>query len=97
MTSATATSTTAPVAATATEYLIYPGRPNQQDVYEFTIDQVVNCTSGDGDQVYDLAQPLPEDSCVAVFSEAWQMCTANQGRGGMLQAGCLLYGIRTVY
>lgn len=73
------------------------------EVYTFRVELVEGCETPDRPEYLNnenmavhLWWPLPGVSCVDVMSSAWKRCN-NKGRGGSLQAGCLRYGIRTVY
>ncbi|EJT70249.1 hypothetical protein GGTG_12422 [Gaeumannomyces tritici R3-111a-1] len=69
------------------------GRPYSVDVFWM---RGCRLPGGDGDQVQDVYSPLArgggEDvSCPTLLFENWSMCGAERGRGGTVQAGCLVY------
>ncbi|KAL8904480.1 MAG: hypothetical protein Q9207_003244 [Kuettlingeria erythrocarpa] len=70
-----------------------PDLGNQDDVYDISITSVDNCTPNGG---FDLATPVPNHQCADILYSAWKDC-ANQGRGGQITAGCLVYSIETKY
>lgn len=72
------------------------GRPYSVDVFWM---QGCRLPGGEADQVQDLYVPLArraaeEDddvSCPTLLFENWSMCDGGRGRGGSVQAGCLVY------
>lgn len=61
------------------------------DVYDFKVDWVEGCAT-DG-RLYHVT-PMEKKECTDLFKSIWKRCN-NQGRGGMLELGCLTYSIVT--
>ena len=80
--------------STDSEVQYAEGNDAKDDTYDFTILSVDGCDPGDGG--YNLKQPVNDNSCKDILKNAWKNCN-NKGRGGVITAGCLKYGIRTVY
>lgn len=77
------------------------------DFYEFKVERLMDCEiPGDPDwhnneqMEVHLMWPLSGIICRQVIIEVWSQCVSlkeNKGRGGSLQAGCLRYGVRTLF
>ncbi|KAL9033453.1 MAG: hypothetical protein Q9214_007508 [Letrouitia sp. 1 TL-2023] len=65
------------------------------DVYEISIKNIDGCVPGDAG--FDLGEPVTGQKCKDILVGTWTGCTGNKGRGGVTQAGCLSYSLRTVY
>ncbi|KAJ9637176.1 hypothetical protein H2199_007462 [Coniosporium tulheliwenetii] len=64
------------------------------DVYFFTLTTVDDCrTPRNG---YNLAKPLGDRTCNDILYRSWKDCF-NEGRGGLIQAGCLVYSVNTLF
>lgn len=71
------------------------GNDYDDDVYEFSVKNIDGCMPGDAG--FDLAEPVAGQKCYDILVWNWKGCTGNKGRGGVTQAGCLSYSLRTVY
>ncbi|KAJ9668147.1 hypothetical protein H2201_001576 [Coniosporium apollinis] len=64
------------------------------DVYFFTLTTVDDCrTPRNG---YNLAKPLGDHTCNDILYRSWKDCF-NEGRGGLIQAGCLVYSVNALF
>ena len=52
-------------------YVYPPSLGNQDDVYDFTVTSVPNCTPDGG---YDLATPVANNQCADILHNAWKQC-----------------------
>lgn len=65
------------------------GNDAADDNYDFKINSVDGCPAPAG---YNLAEPVKGVTCEKIKDTAWTNCN-NQGRGGTITVGCLVYGI----